>query len=498
MGSNRWFVWTVMRVIAVAGLLLVAVVGCSSRSSGGDVPVPLAIVTDNLPDAAVNEPYSVWLKATGGKLPYTWSIDSGDLPAGLDLASNGWLNGTPTEVGTFVFTVKVTDSNGDTVTKELTLVVVGPLTITTDSLPAGVTGVDYEQSLEAAGGNPPYTWTIVGGALPDGLDMSPDGVISGIPTDVGTFDFTVQVEDADGETATKDLSITIGDGSPQDWVDTFDDESKVASKNNVVVVDGKVGLEPDGSTSEQVDQYQYNTNGNYNASGSGFWVGQTFTAGLSGKLTRILVQCDAGGDVTLQVTGGGASALAFADAAGLGWHEFVLSDPPEITAGTQYEFRLTPSTSSITLPRHSDSSSYLGGELTTSSPFPITGDLCFETNVMQFTGFVSDTGTISSVEIAPASMSGWIEFSFMDNKPFGTDITYTVEAWNSVDSQWETPSLTDASGNPNEQFDDSPVDLSSLDASVYTKLRLKAALTTSDVTNPDGPAVDEWKVAYVP
>jgi Putative Ig domain/Abnormal spindle-like microcephaly-assoc'd, ASPM-SPD-2-Hydin len=58
----------------------------------------------------------------------------------------------------------------------------------------------------------PYTWTVVGGALPPGLTMQPDGEIWGTPTATGTFSFTSQVTDANGQTATQAWRLTI---SPQ-------------------------------------------------------------------------------------------------------------------------------------------------------------------------------------------------------------------------------------------------------------------------------------------
>jgi hypothetical protein len=146
------------------------------------------------------------------------------------------------------------------------------------------------------------------------------------------------------------------------------------------------------------------------------------------------------------------------------------------------------------------SGSYPFGEVVNPPGITVSGDLLFRTYVMQDGDFVSDTGTLTSVEIAPPSLTKWIEFSFIDSEPeaAATDVKYTVEAWNDNSSAWETPALIDESGAANGELDDSPVDLSSLDAAVYTKLRLTATLTTTDVSNPEGPKIEEWKVTYQP
>ena len=92
----------------------------------------------------------------------------------------------------------------------ITQTVIGPLLIKTSSLPNGAINKYYNQSLSASGGVPKYSWSIISGALPNGLTLNTStGVITGKPTAVGTFNFTVQVIDRQGNFATKILYIKI-------------------------------------------------------------------------------------------------------------------------------------------------------------------------------------------------------------------------------------------------------------------------------------------------
>jgi hypothetical protein len=80
----------------------------------------IGISPGTLPDGQVGTPYSngnLQLTATGGQAPYAWSLapDSPGLPPGLFLLPSGTLGGTPTQDGTFDFTVLLTDGGGRTV-----------------------------------------------------------------------------------------------------------------------------------------------------------------------------------------------------------------------------------------------------------------------------------------------------------------------------------------------------------------------------------------------
>jgi Putative Ig domain len=181
----------------------------------------LQITTTSIPAGQVSVAYSTTLAASGGTTPYSWSLGSGVLPAGLSLSTAGTLSGTLTTSGSFTFTLKVTDSStptAQTATKSFTLTVAaapGPVQITTTSVPAGQVSVAYSTTLQATDGTTPYSWSITSGALPGGLTLSTAGTISGTPTAAGTFSFTVKVTDSGSPatTATASFSITIAAGS---------------------------------------------------------------------------------------------------------------------------------------------------------------------------------------------------------------------------------------------------------------------------------------------
>jgi putative cell wall-binding protein len=84
----------------------------------------------------------------------------------------------------------------------------GLLTVTTTSLPTATVGISYSEALTASGGTSPYTWAMTG-ALPAGLSLDSDGVISGTPTTRGAADLMVTVTDAASATASATLSIPV-------------------------------------------------------------------------------------------------------------------------------------------------------------------------------------------------------------------------------------------------------------------------------------------------
>ena len=177
---------------------------------------PLQVTTSSLTVGTQGVRYSDSLAATGGVPPYSWSLSSGPLPAGLTLSGTGVISGTPNGLsGSFPITVQVTDTLGNHASSSgLTLPIsAGPLVVTTAALPTGTQSVPYSATLAAAGGTPPYTWSIRFGTLPNGLSLNTStGVISGTPTGTGDSSLEFQVKDSASPPATVDsapLAINV-------------------------------------------------------------------------------------------------------------------------------------------------------------------------------------------------------------------------------------------------------------------------------------------------
>jgi hypothetical protein len=215
--------WAVPVRFAFVMVLLLAFAGHASAQA-------LQITTTTLPGGVNGASYpSQVLQASGGTPPYGsapadcndpaqshWCVVSGSLPTGITLTTDGIVGGTPSASGTFNFVVRLRDSGvgaaKQTASRSLSIVISDPLAITTASLPNGTFGSAYPpQSLNASGGTPPHTWSVIGGALPQGLSLSSTGTISGTPTLAGTSTFTVRVVDSGSpaQSATRNLAITI-------------------------------------------------------------------------------------------------------------------------------------------------------------------------------------------------------------------------------------------------------------------------------------------------
>ena len=154
-----------------------------------------------LPDAPIGVLYSVQLQAVASAGNPAFTVATGALPPGINLLTNGLLAGTPSEIGSYNFTVRVVDNDGNEATRAYTLVVTGgALTLGPTGLPAAIQGVFYTTQLTTSGGTAPYTYELADGTLlPPGLALNAGtGEITGTPSAAGRYDFTIRVRDSAG------------------------------------------------------------------------------------------------------------------------------------------------------------------------------------------------------------------------------------------------------------------------------------------------------------
>jgi hypothetical protein len=157
-------------------------------------PAVLSISTTSLPFGEVGAAYSSGLVVTGGTPPYSWTVSSGALPAGLILTpATGTVSGTPSgsASGPLIFTV--TDSGSPAQEKSITLTLtISPANITVSASPKR-SGLTETQTLpltattdDLAG----VSWAASGGSLSATRSESGVAVTYTAPSSPGAFTIT--------------------------------------------------------------------------------------------------------------------------------------------------------------------------------------------------------------------------------------------------------------------------------------------------------------------
>ncbi len=157
-----------------------------------------------------------WTSAnTSGNVKIDYSTDGGShwhtISAGtFDDGSHPW---TLPDVSSADCLVKICDVSDasccDRSSGTFQICECGTIGIAAQSPPSGTEGCPYNETIEVTGGCHPFSWSIVSGALPDGLDLDDSGTISGDPKQLGIFSFTVHVADVLGNTDNRAFSINV-------------------------------------------------------------------------------------------------------------------------------------------------------------------------------------------------------------------------------------------------------------------------------------------------
>ncbi len=240
-------------------------------------PPVLTILPSALPKGKVGVAYTQEFTVTGGDGNHVVAQTSGSLPSGLKLEKIGskyTITGTPTTPGTSSFTLTATGVVDAGIGSAALALTVDPatLTISPSNLPSGQVSTAYSQRLTATGGNGNYTFSLLSGLLPTGINfITASGTISGTPTGSGgTFPFVVKVVDTNGASGEQSYNLVIA--SPVSLI--LSPESLNAAKVGTAYEQIITVLTPSGTTAAPPYTWTVTT-------GSGATVG-VLPTGLSG------------------------------------------------------------------------------------------------------------------------------------------------------------------------------------------------------------------------
>ncbi|MGH9504888.1 MAG: putative Ig domain-containing protein [Terriglobales bacterium] len=209
-------------------ILVLALLGASLGQQGAATGEPIVLPTGPLPKAFLRRPYQFKLEAQGGITPLTWEVTAGLPPTGMQLAPDGTLSGTPTEVDNFRFEVTVTDSGKPVAQKKKQFVidVVAPLVVEWSRKPK-VTGHRLEASIRVSNQTgDDFDFTVVALAVNE----------YGRATAIGYQHFTLNKD-------TDEFEIPFGENLPRGSYDLHVDAVGEVESTNTIF---RARLEPSG------------------------------------------------------------------------------------------------------------------------------------------------------------------------------------------------------------------------------------------------------------
>jgi hypothetical protein len=172
----------------------------------------IAINPTSLPNGTVGGSYSVTLNATPAAGNYSFTIAAGSLPTGLTLnATTGTISGSPSQNGTFNFTVRATGFGSCSASRSYSIQIGTATcpTITLAALGGGTIGSLYNQAATASPVGS-YTYAVTSGSVPAGVTFySSSGLLYGYPTTAGTYYFTIKASLSKTCTGSRSYAGTI-------------------------------------------------------------------------------------------------------------------------------------------------------------------------------------------------------------------------------------------------------------------------------------------------
>jgi hypothetical protein len=318
---------------------------------------------------------------------------------------------------------------------------------------------------------------------------------------------------------------TLSPWGSDNFADSFLDESKISELSNLTVSGGEVNL----TYTQGVEFTDGTTDGDLCAfPGIDGDCGQSFTMGSQSKeisqvqlylrktspdISDIYLEIREGSTIgTVLATSSIMTAADLPDS--LDWVTFALQSPVTLAANTQYFLRLRsipdstdPETGAVgyiywgyihatTSPpayEGGDAWRYIGRNNNPDDPGQQLGpDDQYDFSFRIYQSVYTPAGYLFSVPIAPTDLVKWDEFSWNDNEPAETQITYQL--YYSTNTDWWLIPDSDLPGNE-AGFTSSPIDLSGLATTTYYQLKIKGNFSTTDTSVT--PTLFDWSVSWI-
>lgn len=140
--------------------------------------------------------------------PFTFSLQSGSLPSGLNLGSGGSISGTATMAGSYSFTVSATGASSISGTQSFNWLVNPAISLTISPLTTSSVSATLSRTISSTGGTGSIVYSLQSGSLPPGISLS-GSALSGTYSSAGNFSFTIRATDSVGATTDLPLSVVV-------------------------------------------------------------------------------------------------------------------------------------------------------------------------------------------------------------------------------------------------------------------------------------------------
>jgi hypothetical protein len=164
------------------------------------------------------QPYSFAFTGITGSPAPTFTMDPATIAGGITLSSAGALSGTPTEAGSFPITVTATNGVAPDAVKQFTIVIAPVSTDTPPDFsgepPAATQGQAYNFAFTGVTGSPAPTFALDPVSVAGGITLDAAGVLSGTPTEAGSFPITVTATNGVAPDAVKQFTLVVNPDTP--------------------------------------------------------------------------------------------------------------------------------------------------------------------------------------------------------------------------------------------------------------------------------------------